>query len=101
MLEYDIPSIITSYPEGNLPIPYLHPVIFDVTNKFVSKCEISFTSKLFFLRLNLQVTTSISARFSSIANEFFKNFSTSKLNSSCFLSNKESIPKIDFINTVY
>jgi hypothetical protein len=38
MLEYDIPSIITSNPLDNFPIPYLQPVIFDVTNKFVSKC---------------------------------------------------------------
>jgi len=37
MLEFDTPSIITSNPSGIFPIPYLQPVIFDVTNRFVSK----------------------------------------------------------------
>ena len=42
MPEYDVPSIITSKPLGNLPTPYLQPEIFDVTNKLVSKCFVIF-----------------------------------------------------------
>jgi len=92
MLEFDIPSIITSNPLLVLPIPYLQPVTFDVTNKFVSKCfVILFTGKIVFPSHKLAGTTNISAKLSSM--EFFsKKLSISKSKSHVFLLYNVSMP---------
>ena len=93
MLVFETPSILISKPSLSLPMPYLQPVIFEVTNKFVSKCfEILLTLKIVISLVRLAGNTSISARRSSTPRLFSVKLSKSKLNFSVFLSNIESIP---------
>ena len=97
MLEFDTPSIITSNPSDVFPIPYLQPVIFDVTNRFVSKCfVISFTCNAVLFMPKLAGTTNISAKFSSTPSELLINFSKSKSKFCFLLLNNPSIPIIEF-----
>ena len=74
MLEFDTPSIIILKPSDIFPIPYLQPVIFDVTNRFVSKCfVISFTCNIVLFIPKLAGTTTYLLNF-HLFSELLINF---------------------------